>query len=316
VIAGKVDLDARRSQIELVLDGLEKHPQDLQEAIEALKDEPEAKHRRVRSQARVNLDDIAGFSQLLKLEFPELIYFFANYKTDRPTPSKFSRDHPIALYGDLLGAIEAALEVEQKKPTFNGPNFNRPDIFVRWPWPSERQSGNPETLIGGRGFPDDTFRLALQYRDLGRWFSLRYRSSGYVDPRLPDREYRSPLLDRSRMPVEAYPEISVLKGGDSEFFAFYDLNDPETTAFAKRAHALWRRISTRDVATYDPITCQIVEPEGWKGRHWRSVGKRALAGALEVPPRYADFAFPPKPGRQDGPALMVGPKPKRGQKPS
>jgi hypothetical protein len=304
----KVSLEARREHIDLVIQRLEKRPQDLYWAIDALKSEPEAKHRRLRSSARINISDVGVFSQLLKQEFPELVYFFANYKTGTPTPSKFSESYPITLYGTLLEATLAAIEVEEDKPAFNGPNFNRPDVFVRWPWPDELVSSDPEILIGGRNFPDDTFRLALQYRDLGRWFLFHYRTNGCVDPRLADREYRPPLLDRSKLSVEAYPDLTVLKGSDSEFFAVYDLNDPETTAFAKRAHALWRRIATKEVSVYDPIAGGVVEPSNWRGRHWRPVGKRALEGALETPPCYADFAFTPLDGRGDGPALMIGPK--------
>jgi hypothetical protein len=105
--------------------------------------------------------------------------------------------------------------------------------------------------------------------------------------------------------------LTVLKTIDSEFFTLYDLNDPETMAFAKRAHALWRRIATKQVAVYDPITHEIVTPQDWRGTHHTPVGKRALEHGLETPPRYADFAFTPLDGRSDGPALMVGPKPKK-----
>ena len=110
---------------------------------------------------------------------------------------------------------------------------------------------------------------------------------------------------------------------DVSFFAVYDLNDPETTAFAKRAHALWRRISAKAVSAYDPVTGDIVEPVNWEGRHWQSIGKKALEAALDVPARYADFAFQPSAGffgpppivpKSDGPALMIGPRPKKAKK--
>lgn len=304
-------LEARRVHIRQVLEKLEKHPSQLTWAIESLQEEPEAKHRRLRSYAKINIQDVAVFSDLLKEEFPELVYFFANYKTGTPTPSKFPDTHPIALHSDLLQAVNAALDVERDNPSFNGPNFNRPDIYCRWPWPEEREAADPERLIGGRQTPDDTFRLALQYRDEGRWFIFRYRSKGYIDPRQENLRYALSVLERSQLPLSQYPEMTVLSGTESEFFACYDLNDSETTAFAKRAHALWRRVITKNVAVYDPITRSIVDPDSWKGKHSRSVGKKALEGALESPARYVDFAYTPLDNRSIGPALMIGPKPKK-----
>jgi len=304
-------MDVRRAFIRQVLAKLDRHPTQLQWAIESLKQEPEAKHRRLRSSAKIGIADVEVFSDLLKQEFPELIYFFANYKTGTPTPSKFPDTHPIILYSDLLQAIKAALDVERDKPAFNGPNFNRPNIYCRWPWPDEIHSADPERLIGGRDEASDVFRLALQYRDDGRWFSFHYKTDDYVDPRLPNLRYRLSADERSRLPSDRYPEMAVLSGAESEFFTCYDLNDPETTAFAKRAHALWRRIATKDVAVYDPVEREIVDLENWSGKHWRSIGKKALEGALETPARYADFALTPLDGRSDGPALMIGPKSKK-----
>ncbi len=314
---------ARRAFIAQVLENLNNHSDKFEWALQALKNEPEAKHRRLRSYAKINLTDVDVFSTLLKREFPDLVYFFANYKTGTPTPSKFSHDHPIIIYEDLLQAVHASLDVQRDKPLFNGPNFNRPDIYCRWPWCDEIESRDPERLIGGRGEASDIFRLALQYRDEGRWFSFRYKSNGYIDPRDSKARFRMSVLDRSKLPVSDYPEMSVLTGTGCEFFAVYDLNDSETTAFAKRAHALWRRISTKKVAAYDPVTGDIVEPVNWEGRHWQSIGKPALEGALEVPARYADFAFQPSAGffgpppivpKSDGPALMIGPRPKKAKK--
>lgn len=319
----KSQLEARRELIAQVLEKLDRQPAELEWAIRALKDEPEARHRRLRSYAKINLEDVEVFSQILKQEFPDLIYFFANYKTGIPTPSKFSEDHPIALHVDLLQAVKASLDVERDRPSFNAPNFNRPNIYCRRPWPAELESGDPESLIGGRHEASDVFRLALQYRDEGRWFSFRYRSNGYIDPRDPEARFRMSVLDRSNLPVAQYPDMSVLVGQECEFFTVYDLNDPETTAFAKRAHALWRRISTKNVAAYNPVSGDIVDPENWDSKHWRSIGKRALEGALNIPAKYADFVFQPSAGffgslpivlKSDGPALMIGPRPQRVKK--
>ena len=307
----KEQLEARRTHIRQVLERLEKRPAQLTWAIESLKGEPGAKHRRLRSYAKIGLEDVAAFSILLKEEFPELIYFFANYKTGTPTPSKFPDSHPVTLHEDLLQAVEAALDVERDKPGFNGPHFNRPDIYCRWPWQEEKETKDPERLIGGRQIPDDVFRLALQYRDEGRWFTFRYRSKGYIDPRQENLRYALSASERSKLPANRYPEMFVLSGAESEFFTCYDLNDPETTAFAKRAHALWRRIATKDVAVYDPVEREIVDLENWSGKHWRQIGKKALAGALETPARYVDFALKPSDGRSEGPALMIGPKSKK-----
>ncbi|WP_374377553.1 hypothetical protein [Dongia sp.] len=303
--------ETRRAFIRQVLARLDKHPAQLYWAIDSLKAEPKAKHRRLRSSAKICIEDVEVYSNLLKQEFPELIYFFANYKTGTPTPSKFSDAHPIILYGDLLQAVKAALDVERDRPPFNGPNFNRPNIYCRWPWPDEIQSADPERLIGGRDEASDVFRLALQYRDDGRWFTFHYKSDGYVDPRQPNLRYALSASERGKLPADRYPEMAVLSGAETEFFACYDLNDSETTAFAKRAHALWRRIATKDVAVYDPVEREIVDLENWRGKHWRQVGKKALEGALATPARYVDFALTPMDGRSDGPALMIGPKSKK-----
>jgi hypothetical protein len=316
-------LKARRDHITETLAKLDKQPAKFEWALRVLKDEPEAKHRRLRSYAKVNMSDVEAFSELLAQEFGGLVYFFANYKTGTPTPSKFSEDHPITLYENLLQAVRASLEVERDRPPFNGPNFNRPDIYCRWPWSDEAESGDLERVIGGRCEASDVFRLALQYRDNGRWFVFRYRSNGYIDARNPKAPFRMSVADRSKLPAEQYPETNVLLGQESEFFSLYDLNDLETTAFVKRAHALWRRISTKNVGAYNPISGEFVESTGGDGRHWRSVGKRALEGAFETPPRYADFASQPSGGllglspiipKSDGPALMIGPRPKKTRK--
>ncbi|WP_374656504.1 hypothetical protein [Dongia sp.] len=305
------DIEARRAWIRDALRYGSQSALNFEATAKMLASEPEAKHRRLRSYAKINLQDVGMYSDVLKHEFPELVYFFANYKTGTPTPSKFSADLPIVLFTSLLDAVRAALEVERDRPSYNGPNFNRPDIYCRWPWPEEMETGDPERLIGGRETPSDVFRLALQYRDEGRWFTFHYESDDYVDPRRPNLRYRLSAVEHSKLPIDRYPEMAVLSGAASEFFACYDLNDPETTAFAKRAHALWRRITTKDVAVYDPIERQIVHPENWSGKHWRLVGRKALEGALETPARYVDFAFTPLDGRSDGPALMIGPRPKK-----
>lgn len=331
----------RRKFIWEALDLLDTGLQHLGEVQAMLKNEPRACRRRLRSGAVICLDDVAAYSCLLKQEFPDLVYFFANYKTGTPTPSKFANDVPIRLFASLEEAVKAALDVEAERPAYNGPGFNRPDVFVRWPWPEELASGDPERLIGGREFPDEVFDLALQYRDLGRWFSFRYRTKTYLDPRLPDRDYAAPLSEISRLSPEAYPDFKVLRNIESEFFTLYDLNDTETMAFAKRAHVLWRRTITKNVALYDPTTRGIAvfgqkdwtrsvpiepgplsralgvtprftgdmpapDPEKWVHR-W-SVGKQALAGALETPPRYVNFAFTPADGKSEGPALTIGPR--------
>lgn len=336
-------MNRRRQHIGEALRLLDKGLQHLDEVQMLLKDEPRARVRRLRSGAIINLDDVAAYSDLLWREFPDLVYFFANYKSGTPTPDKFAANVPVRLFSSLKESVKAALVVEVERPAYNGPNFNRPDVFVRWPWPEELASGDPERLIAGREFPDDVFDLALQYRDVGRWFSFHFRARGYSDPRASKGNPRLDLDSRSRMAPDSYPDFEVLDTVESEFFALYDLNDAETMAFAKRAHALWRRISTKNVALYDPVTRGIAEldPDDWtrslpmepgplsralgfkprftrdmpvpnpeKWTHRRSIGKQALAGALETPPRYAAFAFTPADGKSQGPALMIGPRPK------
>lgn len=307
-------INKRRGFLQKLLAWDRKSARDLKAIERELQNEPGAKHRQLRSHAKINRDDVAEFSAVLKQEYPALVYFLANYKIDEPGRRQFPGSLPIVIHGSLLEAVKTASEDENMKKSSSRPNWNRPNIFVRWPWPEELVSGDRELLIGGRYVPDDTFRLAAQYRDEGRWFLFNCRSDGYIDPKSSQDDAEFSLHDRSRLRADAYPRFDLLAGRESEFFTFYDLNDPETTAFAKHAHALWRRIATKDVAVYDPISRNVVDPEGWSGRHWRSIGKRALAGALETPPRYADFAFLPSDGRRDGPALMVGPKPKRQKK--
>ncbi len=313
-------LIARRAFIADALARFQQHPMDFDQIARELLREPEAKHHRLRSHAKIDLEDVEVFSKLLRQEFPGPVYFFANYKAGRPTPSKFSENHSITLYDDLLQAAKASLEVERVRPPFDGPDFNRPNIYCRWPWPDELNSGDPARIIGGRNEASDVFGLALQYRDDGRWFSFRYRCNRCIDSRDPKAPFRMSVLDRSKVPPERYHEIPVLTGQEGEFFAVYDLNDPETTAFAKRVHALWLRIPTKSIASFNPITGGIVESAGHDSKHWRSIGKRALEEALKTPPRYADFASQPSGGllgimsiisKSEGPALMIGPRPKK-----
>nr|WP_298681887.1 hypothetical protein [uncultured Dongia sp.] len=275
--------------------------------VKDLENEPRARVRRTRSKAIISIEDIKFFSELLLAEFPDLIYFFANYKTGNPTPSKFSTDVPITLFPTLHAAILASLEIEKQRPAYNGPNFNRPDIFCRLPWPDERTAGIAEQLIGGREFPDDAYDLAFQYRDLGQWFMLHYPTKGYLYPRMMTDPRKEWTLDDVKSPEQRYMPFQVLDSAQSEFFTLYDLNDEETMSFAKRAHALWRRTYTNKVAHYDPATGEIVQPADWDGKFSWNIGKQALANALSDPPRYAGFA--PR-SASDGSPLMLGPVPK------
>jgi hypothetical protein len=297
--------DSKREEIrKLLSQRSESGARDIDSISNALKDEPEARVRRLRSDAIICIDDVEAFSDSLQAEFPGLVNFFANYKTGTPTPSKFSDEVPIVLFPSLHAAVLASLDIEKRRPAFNGPDFNRPGIFCRLPWPDESASADPEQLIGGREFPDDTFRLACQYRDLGRWFTLHYRTKGYLHPcTIADRKGRW-TLDREKSSDKQYLPFQVLDFALSEFFTLYDLNDGETMSFAKRAHALWRRIYTDRIAHYDPATGKVVQLEGWDGKFSWNIGKHALANALSDPPRYAGFA---PLSASDGSPLMLGP---------
>ena len=308
MIDDDADINRRRVMILNTLREKEQKKINFEEADRILASEPEAKHRRLRSYAKINLDDVKVYSDLLRQEFPELIYFFANYKVGVVSMAKFPDDVPIVFFPSLYNGVMASLDHEKER---QGALFNRRYIYCRWPWPHERATNDPEHLIGGRYEPSDVFRLALQYRDEGRWFSFRYRCRGYVDPRQEYLRFGRTVLELGKLPLDQYPEISILTGQPSEFFAVYDFDDPETTAFAKRAHALWRRIATKDMAVYDPISRLIVDVPNWNGRSVGSIGRCALAGALETPARYAAYASWPSDRRNEGPALMVGPKPKK-----
>lgn len=278
--------------------------QAMARTAELLQDEPVAHVRRTRSQAILCMDDVEVFSRLLHAEFPEAVYFFMNFKTGQHRPPKYPDTQPVDLYPSLREAVEAAT----KAP---GP---RPEVVCRWPWPEELASGDPERLIGGRDFPDSAFNLALQYRDLGRWFSLQYASDGYIDPRTHlDNRGQPYILRRASLSPEAYPPFELLIPSKdafsvfSELFSLYDLNDPETTGFVKRVHALWRRLSTKAVAVYDASTGEVVEAKTQAGDSG-PIGKCALANVLDSPPRYPIWALRPP---QKSAALMVGPKPKK-----
>ncbi|WP_374377551.1 hypothetical protein [Dongia sp.] len=273
-----------------------------------LKGEVKARVHSTASQARICFEDVEVFSDLLKSEFPGLVYFFANYKTDIPTPEKFAVEVPLNLFGSLVEAIEAAINVEKTRPSFNGPNFARPNIIARWPWPEEQASGDPEELIGRREFPDQTFDVAIQYRALGRWFMLRYKTNGYLFPCKSVSPHDQWRLDKIPLSDCTYWPFQLLDADLSEFFTLYDANDPETTAFAKRAHALWRRTYTSKIAHYDPTSGEVVHPENWDGKFPWKIGKQALAGALANPKRYAGFALRTSP---EGGKLLLGPVPKK-----
>ncbi|WP_374377552.1 hypothetical protein [Dongia sp.] len=295
--------DEKRRWLASVLQSRSGGAQAIARTAELLKDEPVARVRRTRGQAILCMDDVEVFSRLLYAEFPEAVYFFLNFKTGRHRPPKYPDSQPIILYPSLREAVDAAIKAPSP----------RPEVVCRWPWPEELASGDPARLIGGRDFPDDVFDLAVQYRDLGRWFSLQYASDGYVDPRTHlDGSGKPYILSRASLHPEAYPPFDLLIPGKdalsvfSEFFSLYDLNDPETTAFVKRAHALWRRLSTKAVAIYDASTGEVVEAEAQIGDNGL-IGKCALANVLDSPPRYPVWALRPP---QKGAALMIGPKPR------
>lgn len=276
----------------------------LEHMAKLLANEPVARVRRISSEAVLCMDDIESFSALLRAEWPEAVYFFLNFKTGRHRPPKYPDDQSIVLYSTLRESVEAAMAAHSP----------RPEIVCRWPWPEELDSGDPERLIGGREFPDAAFDLAIQYRALGRWFSVQYASEGYVDPRTHlDRAGEPYILGRGTLDPKAYPPFELLIPGRdahspfSEFFSLYDLNDPETMAFSKRAHVLWRRLSTKAVSIYDPSTGNVVEAKAAAGDNGL-VGKKALNNVLSHPPRYPAWVLR---SRQRGAALMIGPRPKK-----
>jgi hypothetical protein len=303
--------DGKRRFVNRLLEWDRASARDIKDIARQLQGEEKARVRSITSPARICFQDVEVFSRLIKTEFPELVYFFANYKTDKPTPDKFPNDFPLKLFDSLANAVNAAVEVEKSRPSFNGPNFARPNIIARWPWPEERASGDPEELIGRREFPDQSFDVAIQYRAIGRWFMLRYKTNGYLYPEKPASPRDDWRLDKAPLPDRTYWPFQILDADLSEFFVLYDTNDSETTAFAKRAHALWRRICTSKVAHYDPVTWEIVHPENWDGKFAWRIGKCALADALKRPPRYAGFA---PCSAENGGRLMLGPVPKKGKK--
>jgi len=294
--------EEKRKWLAGVLQGQTGGARSLETTAKLLANEPVARVRRIRSEAVLCMDDIESYSALLRAEFPEAVYFFLNFKTGRHRPPKYPDNQTIVFYSTLHEAIEAAMAAPSP----------RPEVVCRWPWPDELASGDPERLIGGRDYPDNVFDLAVQYRALGRWFSLQYASQGYVDPRVyPDNAGKPYILRRASLSPDLYPPFELLIPGESafskysEFFTLYDLNDPETVASAKRAHALWRRLSTSKVAVYDASTRQVVDVEALPGDNGY-IGKQALAHAREDPPRYPTWVARPV---QKGAALMIGPRP-------
>lgn len=271
----------------------------------------DAQVRRLNDRAILDIGDIQEFSALLCQEYPALIYSFSHYKTGFPTPSTFQDDVPIILFSDLEKAVLTALKIEADGSSNNSPDFNRPDIFCRLPWSAEVASENPVKLIGGREFPDDFFELACQHRALGRWFALRYKTNGYLHPRIPTARQAEWVLDKVKLPDQDYMPFEMLDASQSEFVTSYDLSDPETAAFAKHIHTLWRRLHTTKIAHYDPIKGEVVHPENWDGKYAWKIGKQALAGAIAHPKRYAGFA--PRTA-QDGGRLLLGPVPKKAKR--
>ncbi len=276
----------------------------LESVAKQLETEPVARVRRIRSQSVLCMDDVQFFSDLLHVEFPEAVYFFLNFKTGRHRPPLYPETQPIVLHASLREAVEASMSASRP----------RPEVVCRLPWPDELVCRDPERLIGGRDYPDSVFDLAIQYRALGRWFSMDYASEGYVDPRkYRDKDGDPYILRRAFLSPELYPPFELLIPGRdafskySEFFTLYDLNDPETTAFAKRVNALWRRLSTNKVAVYDPSTRRVVDTEALPGDSGY-IGKQALAHALEDPPRYPTWVAR---SVQEGAALMIGPRPRK-----
>lgn len=241
--------------------------------------------------AVLSFEDLRVFSELLRTEFPEAVYFCGNYKSSNRLPPQYPLDKPIEFYSSLYDGIRRFENW-----------LKRPRIYFRIPWPEEAANADPEELIGGRWEPADGSD-SVQWRKFGRCADVLFQAGDYIDA----RDYRTgrasepPLIEeRGTLPSAAYPPFFVLSGIGSRLHGAYDSNDPETSAFFKRVHAFWRRLSTWETALHNPITGEISQEA-----RGESYGKRALAAAVDGTKRYPGFGL-----ARAGAALMVGPRPK------
>jgi hypothetical protein len=253
------------------------------------------KHPRIHSfnpYAVLSFEDLLVFSNLLRAEFPEAVYFCGNYKSSNRLPPQYPSDKPIEFYPSLYDGTRHF-----------GNWLKRPRIYFRVPWSEEIASYDPNELIGGRWEPVEGSD-SVQWRKFGRCADVLFQAGEYEDARTyrTGRAGSPPLIEqRGTLPSAVYPQFFTLSGIGSRLHGAYDSNDAETTAFFKRVHALWRRLSTWETALYNPITGEISQEA--RGENY---GKLALAAAIDGTKRYPGFGL-----ARDGAALMLGPRPKK-----
>lgn len=246
--------------------------------------------------ATVGPDDLRAYSDLVAAAHPDSVYFLVNYKNNPHHHPQFSESKPIRLHKTLNDAIE-----NEASDVF------MPAIGIREPWPEDQISGLAEDLIGGRFYPAYGHKNQAEMRRFGKYVEVDIGQRGYKDAAAYLYDNSSTLFIEAigNLKLSAYPPYSFL---DIPFqkphlFAFYDANDPEITAFCRSMGNLWRRLSTRNAALYDPVTGALIDAAY---RSENPIGKIALRQAIDGSGRIAEVV---KPTRDSW--AIVGERPKK-----
>ena len=249
--------------------------------------------------ASVGPDDLRAYSDLVAAAHPDAVHFLVNYKKGFTYLPDFPESKPIRLHATLNDAIE--------NDGFRDPDVRMPVVGIREPWPEDLMSGLPEDLIGGRFYPKYNRTTKAEMRRFGKYVEVVVGFRGYRDAAIYRHHNSSTLLieELGKQNLSAYPPYNFLEFQElgPNLHAYFDANDPETSAFCKSMANLWRSLSTREVALYDPITGAIVDPAY---RYRNPIGKIALRQAIDGSGRIAEVV---KPTRDSW--AIVGERPKK-----
>ena len=232
--------------------------------------------------ATVGPDDLRVYSDLVAAAHPDAVYFLVNYKKNPHHRPQFPDSKPLRLHKTLSEAIEN----EASDVPF-------PAIGIREPWPEDQISGLAEDLIGGRFYPAYGHKDQAEMRRFGKYVEVQIGQRGYKDAAVYVDNNDSTLFIEAigNLKVSAYPPYSFLEipFDGPHLLAYYDANNPEISAFCRSMGNLWRRLSTRNAALYDPITGALINAEY---RSEKPIGRIALRQASDGSGRIARIEKP------------------------
>lgn len=238
-------------------------------------------HRKRGLSAYMNWSDLRTFSDALNMLLPDLVYFPSVYMGGGLNMEE-PPNQPIPIHRTLVDCL---------KDSTHGVLV---EISIRWPWPDEVDSDNPDILAGniyGSTSPwfDPPWRLPTKWnrrRRAGRRASITIHFRGYQ--RLQEitqwegKDFWGTKLDESgRRLAERVPESWVFRFGCASFInASYVQEDTDKAFFCELLLDLWRKCSTDLFGLYDAVTGDALKPEhkDYEARYGWNVLKHGISG--------------------------------------